>query len=76
LEYRRYDNRTPDARRAARADPWCFAAIHRRVQTPVDDIVTDPRLRRDELLRWIETRRRDEYYAGRHGPESCRRWSG
>ena len=31
-----------------------------------DEIVTDPRLRRDELLRWIETRRRDGYYAGRY----------
>jgi phenylacetate-CoA ligase len=31
-----------------------------------DEIVTDPRLRRDDLLRWIETRRRDEYYAGRY----------
>jgi phenylacetate-CoA ligase len=31
-----------------------------------DEIVTDPRLRRDELLGWIETRRRDELYDGRY----------
>ena len=29
-----------------------------------DELVTDPRLRRDELLAWVETRRRDELYAG------------
>ena len=31
-----------------------------------DEIVSDPRLRRDELLRWIETRRRDEHLPGRY----------
>jgi len=31
-----------------------------------DDLVTDPSLRRDELLAWIDSRRRDEYYAGRY----------
>jgi phenylacetate-CoA ligase len=30
-----------------------------------DDLVTDPRLRRDELLAWIETRTRDELFADR-----------
>src|SRR3954462_14446791 len=27
-----------------------------------DELVTDPRLRRDELLGWIESRRRDDFY--------------
>jgi phenylacetate-CoA ligase len=31
-----------------------------------DELVTDPRLRRDELLGWIESRRRDEYLDGRY----------
>ncbi len=31
-----------------------------------DELVTDPRLRRDELLAWIETRRRDELFEGRY----------
>jgi phenylacetate-CoA ligase len=31
-----------------------------------DDLVTDPRLRRDELLEWIETRRRDELFEDRY----------
>ena len=31
-----------------------------------DDLVTDPRLRRDELLEWIATRRRDELFEDRY----------
>jgi phenylacetate-CoA ligase len=31
-----------------------------------DDLVTDPRLRRDELLGWSDSRRRDEFYEGRY----------
>jgi phenylacetate-CoA ligase len=31
-----------------------------------DDLVTDPRLRRDELLEWIETRGRDELFDDRY----------
>ena len=31
-----------------------------------DDLVTDPSLRRDALLEWVETRTRDEYYADRY----------
>ena len=31
-----------------------------------DDMVTDPALRRDELLEWIATRRRDELFADRY----------
>jgi phenylacetate-coenzyme A ligase PaaK-like adenylate-forming protein len=31
-----------------------------------DELVTDPRLHRDELLRWIDTRPRDEFYDGRY----------
>ena len=31
-----------------------------------DDVVTDPRLRRDELLEWLETRRRDELFDDRY----------
>jgi phenylacetate-coenzyme A ligase PaaK-like adenylate-forming protein len=31
-----------------------------------DDLVTDPRLRRDELLGWVETRRRDEFFEDRY----------
>ena len=31
-----------------------------------DDVVTDPRLRRDELLAWVETRTRDEFFEGRY----------
>lgn len=31
-----------------------------------DDLVTDRRLRRDELLAWIETRRRDELFEDRY----------
>ena len=31
-----------------------------------DDLVTDPRLCRDELLEWIETRRRDEFFEDRY----------
>jgi phenylacetate-coenzyme A ligase PaaK-like adenylate-forming protein len=31
-----------------------------------DELVTDPKLRRDELLDWIESRRRDEFYDGRY----------
>ena len=31
-----------------------------------DDLVTDPALRRDELLEWIETRTRDELFADRY----------
>ena len=31
-----------------------------------DDLVTDPGLRRDALLGWSESRRRDEFYEGRY----------
>ena len=31
-----------------------------------DDLVIDPRLRRDELLEWVETRTRDELFEGRY----------
>ena len=31
-----------------------------------DDLVTDPSLRRDALLEWVETRERDEFYADRY----------
>jgi phenylacetate-CoA ligase len=31
-----------------------------------DDVVTDRSLHGDELLGWLETRRRDEFYAGRY----------
>jgi phenylacetate-CoA ligase len=31
-----------------------------------DDVVTDRSLHRDELLAWIETRRRDEFFRGRY----------
>ena len=31
-----------------------------------DALVTDPRLRRDELLEWLETRRRDELFEDRY----------
>src|SRR4051794_32896320 len=31
-----------------------------------DELVTDPALRRDDLLGWIGSRRRDEFYAGRY----------
>ena len=31
-----------------------------------DDLVTDPSLRRDALLEWVETRTRDEFYADRY----------
>ena len=31
-----------------------------------DDLVTDPALRRDALLEWVETRRRDEFFADRY----------
>ena len=31
-----------------------------------DDLVTDPGLRRDELLAWSESRGRDEFYEGRY----------
>jgi phenylacetate-coenzyme A ligase PaaK-like adenylate-forming protein len=31
-----------------------------------DDLVTDPSLRRDALLEWVETRERDEFFAGRY----------
>ena len=31
-----------------------------------DDLVTDPALRRDTLLEWLETRTRDELYEGRY----------
>ncbi len=31
-----------------------------------DDLITDPALRRDALLAWIETRRRDELYGDRY----------
>ena len=31
-----------------------------------DDLVTDPSLRRDALLEWVETRTRDEFYGDRY----------
>jgi phenylacetate-CoA ligase len=31
-----------------------------------DELVTDPRLRRDTLLEWIEARRRDDFYGDRY----------
>jgi phenylacetate-coenzyme A ligase PaaK-like adenylate-forming protein len=31
-----------------------------------DELVTDPRLRRDALLGWVESRRCDEFYGGRY----------
>jgi phenylacetate-CoA ligase len=31
-----------------------------------DELVTDPGLRRDALLDWVESRRRDEFYDGRY----------
>ena len=31
-----------------------------------DDLVTDPRLRRDELLEWVDTRRRDGFFENRY----------
>jgi hypothetical protein len=31
-----------------------------------DELVTDPRLRRDELLAWIERLKRDEFYLGEY----------